>query len=45
VLAIALRNHDPAPLEKKYSWEDETVEEIEEADGSAHPEQTSVPDR
>ena len=43
VLAIVLRNHDPAPLEKKYSWEDETVEEIEETGDSAHPEQTNAP--
>jgi membrane associated rhomboid family serine protease len=30
VLAIALKNHDPAPVEKKYSWEDETAEEGDE---------------
>ncbi len=30
VLAIVLKNRDPAPVEKKYSWEDETVEETKE---------------
>jgi len=30
VLAIMFKNRDPAPLEKKYSWEDETVDEIDE---------------
>ncbi len=30
VLAIVLKNRDPAPVEKKYSWEDETVEEMKE---------------
>ena len=30
VLAIALKNNDPAPVEKKYSWEDETTEEVNE---------------
>jgi membrane associated rhomboid family serine protease len=40
VLAIVLRNRDPAPPEKKYSWEDETVEEIEDAG-----DQTQLPDR
>jgi len=32
VLAILLRNRDPAPLEKRYSWEDEAKTEAEEAD-------------
>jgi len=40
VLAIVLRNRDPVPLEKKYSWEDETVEEIEDAG-----DETQLPDR
>jgi len=31
VLAIVLKNRDPAPLEKTYSWEDETDEEANEA--------------
>jgi membrane associated rhomboid family serine protease len=30
VLAIVLKNRDPAPLEKTYSWEDETDEEANE---------------
>jgi len=32
VLAILFRNRDPAPLEKRYSWEDEAEAESEEAD-------------
>ncbi len=32
VLAILLRNRDPAPLEKRYSWEDEAETEADEAD-------------
>jgi len=30
VMAIVLKNHDPAPVEKKYSWEEETVEDTTE---------------
>jgi membrane associated rhomboid family serine protease len=32
MLAIVLKNHDPAPVEKKYSWEDETADDLEEVD-------------
>jgi membrane associated rhomboid family serine protease len=32
VMAIVLKNRDPAPVEKTYSWEDETDEEANEAD-------------
>ena len=32
VLAVVFKNHDPAPLEKKYSWEDEAADEIDEGD-------------
>ena len=35
VLAFVLKNCDPVPLEKTYSWEDETDDEIEE-DGRNH---------
>ncbi len=31
-LAFVLKNRDPAPVEKTYSWEDETAEETEETD-------------
>lgn len=32
VMAIVLKNRDPAPVEQTYSWEDETDEEANEAD-------------
>jgi membrane associated rhomboid family serine protease len=34
-LAILLKNHDPAPPPRKYSWEeeDEELEDQEESDG------------
>ena len=35
ILAIVLRNTDPAPLEKRYSWEDEVQTPADESDESS----------